>query len=62
MSISNNLKSSAKYSFKCSEYRKYPLCNYEIRATIPDDHPNSITVMSRNIHKHKYRNGTSHLP
>ena len=51
-----------KYSFKCSKYRKYPLCNYEIKATVPDDDPTSITVMSRNTHKHEYRNETSRLP
>ena len=57
----SNLKSSTKYSFKSSEYRKHPLCNYETKATMPDDHPNSIAVMSRNIRKHEYRNGKSHL-
>ena len=58
----SKLKSSTKYSFKCSKYRKYPLCNYEIRATVPDDDPTSITMMLRNTHKHKFRNRKSHVP
>ena len=57
-----NLKNSTKYSFKCSEYRKYPLCNYEVKATVPDDDPTSITVMSKSSHKHEFRNETSRLP
>ena len=57
-----SLKSSTKYSFKCSEYRKYPLYNYEIKATVPDDDSNSTTVIPRNTHKHEYRNGAFHLP
>ena len=28
----NNLKNATKYSFKCSQYRKYPLCIYELTA------------------------------
>ena len=58
----SNLKSSTKYSFKCNEYHKYPLCNYDIKATVSGNNPNSITVMFRNPHKHEYRNGTPHLP
>jgi hypothetical protein len=30
----NNLKNSTKYSFKCREYRKYPICNYELTAIV----------------------------
>ncbi len=30
----NNLKNSTKYSFKCSQYRKYPICNYELNAIV----------------------------
>jgi hypothetical protein len=30
--------------------------------TVPDDHPNSITIMFRNTHNHEYRNETSRLP
>ncbi|CAF2641136.1 unnamed protein product [Rotaria sp. Silwood2] len=58
----NNLKNSTKYSFKCCQYRKYPLCNYELKATVPDDDPNSITVMFRNTHNHEYRAETTRLP
>ncbi|CAF2805237.1 unnamed protein product [Rotaria sp. Silwood2] len=49
-------------SFKCCQYRKYPLCNYELKATVPDDDPNSITVMFRNTHNHEYRAETTRLP
>ncbi|CAF1515445.1 unnamed protein product [Rotaria sordida] len=31
-------------------------------ATVPDDDPNSITVMFRNTHNHKYRAETTRLP
>ena len=41
-----------KYSFKCNEYRKYPLCSYEIQITVPDYDPTSVTIMSRNTHEH----------
>jgi hypothetical protein len=58
----NNLKNSTKYSFKCCQYRKYPLCNYELKATVSDDDPNSITVMCRNCHNHEYRTETSRVP
>jgi hypothetical protein len=58
----NNLANSTKYSFKCSQYRKYALCNYELKATVPDNDPNLITIMSRNTHNHEYRSKTSLLP
>jgi hypothetical protein len=58
----NNLKNSTKYSFKCSQYRKYPICDYELNTIVPDDDPSSITVMFRNAHNHEYRNETSRLP
>jgi len=58
----NNLPNSTKYSFKCGQYRKYALCNYELKATVPDDGPNSITIMFGNTHNHEYRNETSRLP
>jgi hypothetical protein len=57
-----NLKSSTKYSFKCSEYRKYSSCTYELKAIVPDDNQNSITIMSKNTHNHENRNETSRLP
>jgi len=30
----NNLKNSTKYSFKCVQYRKYPICNYELNTIV----------------------------
>ena len=57
-----NLKNSTKYSFKCSEYRKYPLCSYELKAVVNDDDQDAITVMSRNIHSHEIRKEATRLP
>ncbi|CAF1132710.1 unnamed protein product [Didymodactylos carnosus] len=51
-----------KYSFKCGQYRKYPLCRYELKATVPDDDPKSITVMFKDAHNHGDRNQTSRAP
>jgi ATP-dependent 26S proteasome regulatory subunit len=58
----NNLKDHKKYSFKCSQYRKYSSCNYELKAVVPDDDSNSITVMFKNTHNHSDHNQTSRLP
>ncbi|CAF4506684.1 unnamed protein product [Rotaria sp. Silwood2] len=60
----SDLKNRTKYSFKCNEYRKYPLCSYEIQIIVPDDDPTFVTVMSRNIHQHQQyeRNSTTRLP
>jgi len=33
----SNLKNVTKYSHRCSHYRKYSLCRYEIQAYILDD-------------------------
>ena len=38
------------------------MCNYELKATVSDDDPTSITVMYRNAHTHEYRAETSRLP
>ncbi len=62
MSNINSLANSTKYLFKCGQYRKYALYNYELKTTVPDDDPNSITVMFRNTHNHAYRTETSRLP
>ena len=59
--ITNN-KNSTKYSFKCSEYRIYSSCCYELKAIVADDNQNSITVMSKNIHDHENHSQTSRLP
>ncbi len=45
----SNLKNSTKYSFKCSEYRKYPLCSYEIKAVVGDGNQHSILIMSKTV-------------
>jgi hypothetical protein len=41
----NNLKNSTKYSFKCGQYRKYPLWDFELKTIVPDDDSNSITII-----------------
>ena len=60
----SDLKNRKKYSFKCNEYRKYPLCSYEIHIIVPDYDPSLVTIMSRNTHEHhqKERNPTTRLP
>ncbi|CAF0818891.1 unnamed protein product [Rotaria sordida] len=58
----NNLKDHTKYSFICSQYRKNSSCNYELKTVVPDDDPNSITVMFKNTHNHSNRSQTSRLP
>ncbi|CAF3376223.1 unnamed protein product, partial [Rotaria sp. Silwood2] len=57
----SNLKDQTKYSFKCSHYRKYPLCRYELKSTVPDADANSITVMFKSTDDHDYRNQTRRL-
>jgi hypothetical protein len=46
----SDLKNRIEYSFKCSEYRKYPLCYYGIQIIVPDYDPSSVTIISRNTH------------
>jgi len=53
-----NLKNSTKYSFKCSEYRKYSLCSYKIESVIPGENQHSILITSKNSHNHDIRNET----
>ena len=59
----SDLNDQTKYSFKCSEYRKYPLCHFQIKIIIPDNNMNSITIMSKNEHEHEQneRNATTRL-
>ncbi len=47
---------------KCSEYRNYPLCFYELKATVADDNPNLMAMMFRNTHNHENHNETSRIP
>ncbi|UJR18405.1 hypothetical protein I4U23_005310 [Adineta vaga] len=58
----HNIADSTKYSFKCNQYRRYPICIYELKATVPDDDSNSITIMFKNAHNHEYRNDTTCVP
>jgi hypothetical protein len=58
----SNLSNQTKYSYRCSHYRKYPLCRYEIQVYVPDDNPSSIKLTFKNSHYHDYRNSTSRLP
>jgi len=57
----SNLKNVTKYSYRCSHYRKYQLCRYEIQAYILDD-SSDIKLMFKNTHYHEQRNETSRLP
>jgi hypothetical protein len=60
----SDLNNHTKYSFKCSEYRKYPLCSFEIKIIVPDNDMDHVTIMSRNLHEHEEneRNPTTRLP
>ncbi|CAF3634336.1 unnamed protein product [Rotaria socialis] len=60
----SDLNDQTKYSFKCSEYRKYSLCYFQIKIIVPDNNMNSITIMSKNEHEHEQneRNATTRLP
>ncbi|CAM4845378.1 unnamed protein product, partial [Rotaria magnacalcarata] len=60
----SDLNDQTKYSFKCSEYRKYPLCHFRIKIIVPDNNINSITIMSKNEHEHEQneQNATTRLP
>ena len=59
----SDLKDRTKYSFKCNQYRKYPLCQFEIQIIVSDD-DELITILSRNTHQHKEeeKNPTTRLP
>ena len=56
------LNNQTKYSYRCTHYRKYSLCRYEIQAYVPDDNLSSIKLTFKNSHNHDYRNITSRLP
>jgi len=60
----SDLNNHTKYSFKCSEYRKYPLCSFEIKIIVPDNNMDHVTIISRNLHEHEEneRNTTTRLP
>ena len=58
----SNLINQTKYSYRCSHYRKYPLCRYEIQVYVPDYNPCSIRLTFKNSHYHDYRSTTSRLP
>ena len=57
----SDLKNRTKYSFKCNEYRKYPLYSYEIQIIVPDYDPSSVTIMSRNTHEHHQKERHDYL-
>jgi hypothetical protein len=60
----SDLKNETKYSFKCSQYRKYSLCTFQIKIIVTDNNMQSISIMSRNTHQHEEneRNPTTRLP
>ena len=60
----SDLNSQTEYSFKCSEYRKYPLCSFKIKIIVPDNNMHCVTIMSRNLHEHEKneRNPTTRVP
>jgi len=58
----SNLRNGTKYSYRCSQYRKYPSCRYEVQAYVPDNSSTLITLTYKNAHSHEQRNITTRLP
>ena len=58
----SNSSNFTKYSYRCSQYRKHPLCRYEIQVYVPDDDLTNIRLMFKNAHCHEQRNVTTRLP
>ncbi|CAF4627714.1 unnamed protein product, partial [Didymodactylos carnosus] len=47
-------------TYKCSQYRKYPLCEYELKAKQSSD--GIFTIYASNSHSHNERNQTTRVP
>jgi len=58
----SNLSDCVKYSYRCSQYRKYPTCRYEIQVYVHENNPSTIKIMFKNSHDHTQRNATTRLP
>ncbi|CAF3475343.1 unnamed protein product, partial [Rotaria sp. Silwood2] len=58
----SDLSSSTKYSYLCSNYRKYPLCKTEIQVYVDNNHLTEIKLMYKNVHSHDQRNTTTRAP
>ncbi|CAF2043853.1 unnamed protein product [Rotaria magnacalcarata] len=58
----SDVNDQTKFSFKCSEYRKYALCYFQIKIIVSDSNMNSITIMFKNEHEQYERNSTTRLP
>ncbi|CAF3037820.1 unnamed protein product [Rotaria socialis] len=58
----SDLSSSTKYSYRCSNYRKYPLFKIEIQVYVDNNHLTEIKLMYKNVHCHEQRNTTTRAP
>ncbi|CAF1398921.1 unnamed protein product [Rotaria magnacalcarata] len=56
-----NLSNSTTYYYRCSQYRKYPLCQYEIQISVPSTNSTPINLTFKNARCHEHRNTTSRL-
>ncbi|CAF3567760.1 unnamed protein product [Rotaria socialis] len=56
-----NLSNSTTYYYRCSQYRKYPLCQYEIQICVPSTNSTPINLTFKNARCHEHRNTTSRL-
>ena len=55
----SNLSNSTKLSYRCRNYRKYPLCKFEIQVIIEDTPSTTIKLMYKNSHYHQHHNPTT---
>ena len=55
----SNLSNSTKFSNRCGNSRKYPLCKFEIQVVIEDTPSTTIKLMYKNSRCHQHRNPTT---
>ena len=56
------LSNSTEYSYRCKNYRKYPLCKFQMQITIEDINPTAIKLMYKGTQDHEQRNTTTRKP
>jgi hypothetical protein len=54
------IEAGKKVIYRCSKYRKYPECDFQVKAIFPD--AGGITVSTSNAHNHAHRVSTTRAP
>ena len=54
------IESGKKVIYRCSKYRKYPECNFQVKVIFSCD--GGMTVSTSNEHNHVYRASTTRAP